>query len=216
MRVSHENVSLRRPQIFLAFRPGVLVRLFARRIYYRNHCYVLHHNLQNLSPAPPRKIGGGELRRLRADEITTLVGRLDSLEMDDKRDLITRLNFFQCGFQECYVVDESDRIGYLNWYVRPSENDLIMTHCKRMLMPLLEGEVMLENAFTFPESRGRGFMRYAIWRLLTQAKEEGNRRVVTYIRKDNLSSLNTFMGLGFRTFRLVQDVKIMGYSWRAF
>ncbi len=198
------------------FQIGELARLVGRRIAYADHCYLMHNRLLGLSPTPPRKIGGGELRRVDGSEISALYDQLPRYSYDDKRELLQRIHFYECGFKNCYAIDVDQSIAYLQWIIYPSENDIIRSKYRRLILPLRETEVAIEEAFTFPEYRGRGFMAHASWQLLQMAKNEGYRRGVTYVRKQSVQSLNILMSIGFTATRLVREYKVLGHSRRVF
>lgn len=198
------------------FRALELARLAQRRVAYLNHCYLLHHRLQGLSATPPRRIGGSELRRVTDSEIDALYDQLSGLSFDDKRELLQRIDFYESGFKNCYAIDVDQSIAYLQWIIYPDENEIIRSRYEKVLLPLRATEVAIEDAFTFPEYRGRGLMAYASWQLLQMAKNEGYRRAVTYVRKDAVQSLNVLMSVGFTVTKLVREVKILGYSRRIF
>lgn len=165
---------------------------------------------------PPRKIGGGKLRRVESFEIEALYDQLSRLTYDDKRELLQRIDFYESGFRNCYALDVDRSLAYLQWIIYPTENEIIQNKYKGLLLALRETEVAIEDAFTFPEYRGRGFMAYASWQLLQMAKKEGYRRGVTYIRKDSIHSLNVLMNVGFTTTKLVREFKFLRYSHRVF
>jgi RimJ/RimL family protein N-acetyltransferase len=198
------------------FQTHELVRLAMRRIVYFNHCYLLHIRLQGMSSTPPRKIGGSALRRVDSAEIVQLYDRLSGLTFDDKRELLQRIDFYENGFHNCYAIDVDQSLAYLQWIIYPSENEIIRRKYKHLLLPLRENEVAIDNAFTFPEYRGRGLMPFASWQLLQMAKDEGYRRGLTYVRKENVYSLNVLTSVGFSTTKLIREFKILGYSRRLF
>ncbi len=198
------------------FRIHELARLALRRVAYFNHCYLLHHRLQGLSSIPPRKIGGGDIRRVTNSEMEALYDLLSEQSFDDKRELLQRIQFYECGFRNCYAIDVEQSLAYLQWIIYPSENEIIQANYGRMLLPLRENEVAIEAAFTFAPFRGRGLMGNASWQLLQMAKTQGYRRAVTYVRKESVHSLNVLMSVGFAVTKLVPECKILGYSRRFF
>ena len=145
-----------------------------------------------------------------------LYHRLAEQSFDDKRELLQRIHFYECGFKNCYAMDVDQSLAYLQWIIYPSENEVIRANYSRLLLPLRENEVAIESAFTFPSFRGRGLMGNATWQLLQLAKNQGYRRAVTYVRKESLNSLNVLMSVGFTVTKLVRECKILGYSRRFF
>jgi len=191
-----------------------LAKLFARNAVCISHYYVLFYNLSALPPEAPKCLGGTEPRLLGAEEFANLYTRLNSLDSDDKRELMSRLLFYRSGFWNCYTIPADGATAFLEWIIFPSENEIIQKHYRTRFLPLDAREVMLENSFTFPDYRGRGLMPFATWQLLSKAKELGYRRAVTYIRKEKIDSLNQFLHMGFSIKRIVREFKFMGWAWR--
>jgi hypothetical protein len=179
-----------------------------------NHVYELRCNLKRLPRVPPR-IGNGLLRLIREPEIEAIEKRLNGLDLDDRRELFARLLFYKRGMHNCYVVEESGTIVYLQWLVLPKENDLLMRHYGRRYRPVAEKHVMIENAFTFPEYRGYGFYPSVSLQLLHAAADEGYELAVTYVRKDNLSSLTHTVQMGFKITSLNKEFKVLGLAWQS-
>ena len=50
--------------------------------------------------------------------------------------------------------------------------------------------------------------------LMALARQEGFRLCNAYIRKDNIASLNGFLGLGFQIQKLLVGYNLGGFSWR--
>jgi RimJ/RimL family protein N-acetyltransferase len=180
-----------------------------------NHYYIIYHDLRSLSASPPRKIGGGDLQLLRTEELEELSNQLGVLTWQEKPELLTRLVFFRNGFTNCYTLRVDGVIAYLHWIIYPGENEIIQKSYRRRFLPLRPNEVMIENAFTFPAYRGRGFLAFATAQLSKMAKDQGYKRVITYVRKDKIDALNGFMRLGFRIERIVREYKLLGNAWRA-
>src|ERR1041384_1112999 len=174
-----------------------LVRLFARNVLRINHYYVLYLTLADLPSSPPKCLGGLPPLLLGTDDLHELYERLPRLVGDDRLELMSRLSFYKSGFKNCYRMSSEGSIAYLQWLILPSENDVIKTRYKRKFLPLNAKEVLIENSFTFPEFRGRGFLPFGTWHLLATAKQMGYKRAVVYIRKDRIDPLNRFMHFGF-------------------
>src|SRR5437870_5187875 len=143
-----------------------IARLLGRSAASINHLYILYLTLADLVPNPPKCLGGSGLQLVRADEVDQLYNSLPSLAIDDRRELLSRLLFYKSGFTNCYVMKADDAIVYLQWLVLPSENSVIEKDYRRKFLPLNAKEVLIENSFTFPDYRGRGFLNFGTWQLL--------------------------------------------------
>jgi len=192
-----------------------MTRLLGRNAASVNHYYILYVTLSDLPLTPPKCLGGSALQLLRPEEMGQLYTSLPSLAIDDRRELLSRLLFYKSGFRNCYAMKAGDAIAYLQWLVLPSENSVITKDYGRKFLPLNPKEVMIENSFTFPDYRGRGFLSFGTWQLLNTAKELGYKRAVAYIRKDRIDPLNCFLRLGFMIKRIVREYKVLGYGWRS-
>jgi L-amino acid N-acyltransferase YncA len=102
----------------------------------------------------------------------------------------------------------------MQWLVRPRENPLLEAHYPRLFYPLHDGEIMLENVFVYPRHRGLGAFWASNRHLVEVARAEGYRHASVYIRKDNIASLNGFLGMGFQLRRLLTGYNVAGFSWR--
>ncbi len=167
-----------------------MARLLGRNAASINHLYILYLTLAELAPTPPKCLGGSRLQLLCADEIDQLYRSLPSLAIDDRRELLSRLLFYKSGFTNCYVMKADDALAYLQWLVLPSENRVIEKDYRRKFLPLNTKEVLIENSFTFPDYRGRGFLNF-------------------------IDPLNCFLRLGFVIKRIVREYKVLGYGWRS-
>jgi len=62
---------------------------------------------------------------------------------------------------------------------------------------LADDEALVEGAFTFPTFRGLGVMADGMGQLLSRARRQGVRSVLTYVAEDNLASLRGCARVGF-------------------
>jgi hypothetical protein len=189
-------------------------RLFGRNAASINHYYIVYVNLADLAPAPPKNLGASALQLVDPDEFYALYDRVASLAGDDRWELMSRLLFYKSGFQNCHTMKANGAIAYLQWLILPADNPLIEKSYKRKFLRLNSKEVMIENSFTFPEYRGRGFLPFGTWHLLNSAKELGYKRAVAYVRKDRIDALNQLIHVGFNIKRMVREYKFLGFSWR--
>lgn len=94
------------------------------------------------------------------------------------------------------AVDERDGSPcYMQWLLRPSQNDFIR---QLKTFPLLkEDEALLENAYTPPSHRGLGIMSAAMAMIAERAADFGARYVMTFVGEDNIASLKGCRRAGF-------------------
>jgi GNAT superfamily N-acetyltransferase len=130
-------------------------------------------------------------------------------------ELLRRLSFYRRGFDTCYVaMAESGEICYMQWLISPRHNELLRTNFPFRMRLLKEDESMLENAFTFPRFRGKGIMGSVMLELAGIARNQGFKRLVTQVEKNNEASLKGCYRVGFRAFTEQQEVKFLFITWR--
>ena len=179
-----------------------------------NHYYVLEVNLKKVKNSS-KTIINYEIGILNENDIQKILNMINELDEDSIKELLSRLIFEKVGFNEPYIVhNHNNKIAYIQWLIYPHENNIINKHFSRKFYPLSENQVMVENAFTFPQFRGLGLMPAVTCDLLTIAKEAGYRSAICYIRKDRIAALNEFMKLGFKITKLTTEYKVFGFAWR--
>jgi GNAT superfamily N-acetyltransferase len=149
------------------------------------------------------------------DDFREIERGIPALDAESRREVVTRVLFFQRGFSGCYLgrTERGDLVA-LQWLVRPQENALLQAHFPRLFYPLGEREVMTENVFIYPRFRGLGTFPTLKHHVLSMARDEGFRTCHSYVRKDNLVSLNGLLSLGFQVQRLLTAYSLLGRSWR--
>jgi GNAT superfamily N-acetyltransferase len=146
------------------------------------------------------------------DEIARSVGEVAPAA---RKDLVTRLIFHRHGFAGGFLGrTASGELVSMQWLVRPRENPLLEAHYPRLFYPLRDDEIMLENVFVYPRHRGLGAFWASNRHLVELARSEGYRAASVYIRKDNIASLNGFLGMGFQLRQLLTGYNVAGFSWR--
>lgn len=140
---------------------------------------------------------------------------LPSLDAAARKDVVTRLLFHRRGFPGCYVARTRDgELAGMHWLVRPQQNALLASAYPRLFYPLRPHEVMFENGFVYPRFRA-GFVLPTInQHIVTIARAEGAKICMTYVRKDNVASLNSSLAMGFQLHRLLTSYNLAGVSWR--
>ncbi len=150
-----------------------------------------------------------------ADDFAEIERGLPALDAESRRELVTRVLFFRRGFSGCYLgrTERGDLVA-MQWLVRPRENPLLERHFRHVFYPLREREVLTENVFIYPRFRGLGTFPTLKHHVLSMARDEGFRTCHTYVRKDNIVSLNGLLALGFQVQRLLTAYSVLGRSWR--
>lgn len=194
--------------------PLAFARLLRSMMFSCNHYYFLGRNLLPPLNISPGSSTNGAVSPISAEDIDDIRGQLDSFEPQDRREIMSRLIFYGRGFRNCYVMRHGDDLAYIQWIIFPSENDLITRWYSRRYYTLATRQVMIENAFTFPRYRGRGYLQSGTLQLLELARNSGYGSAVCYIRKDRITPLNEFTRMGFKIIKLLGDYKLAGMAWR--
>ena len=194
---------------------GCLVGAAMRNLAALNHYYILQRSLKDPIPGGERFPGVAGLWKATEEDMERMTSTLRSLDPESRRELLSRILFYRCGFRNCHVAkSRSGEIAYIQWLIYPKENSVIAKHFRRRFRPLREREVMLENGFTFPRYRGLGILRNATLRLMGTAREEGYDWAIAYIKKERIIPLNEFLGMGFKITRILSEYKLAGFVTR--
>ena len=191
-----------------------LIQLLSDRLFSLNHYYVMKLNLKDLNEFPIKRKPFGELSLLNEADLLKIKQSVKKYSLEDRRETLGRIHFYEWGFHNCYVMKVNDKIAYFQWMLYPDENENIKKHFKNVFYPLKEHQVMIENAFAFPEFRGRGYLPYVSRLLLNKAKEDGYKSAVGYIRTDKITSLNEFFKMGFKVTQYIREIKLFGKIYR--
>lgn len=180
-----------------------------------DHYYVLGLHLRNLQETLPATKRRQQPSPITEHDLVCIRNELRRLPTEDRREILSRLRFYGKGFTNCYVIRNGDDIAYMQWIIFPTENQVLAEHVADRFYPLAADQIMIENAFTFPRYRGRGYFLEGTRHLLAMARERGYRNAICYIRKDRIASLNQMTRMGFRIVKLVGEYKFLGKAWRA-
>ena len=191
-----------------------LVQLLVDRFFSINHYYVMKVNLQTLSDYPLKRNPTGKLSPASEDDFLEIKQRVETYSTEDRREILGRILFYERGFRNCFVMKVDSKIAYFQWILYPDENVNIRKYFKNTFYSLNEHQVMIENAFTFPEFRGRGYLPFVSRLLLNKAKEDGYKSAIGYIRTDKITSLNEFFKMGFKITQNIWELKLFGKIYR--
>lgn len=108
--------------------------------------------------------------------------------------------------------DEAGEPLYAQWLLTPSDRDSLARIQDGPWRPLRQGEVLLEFAYAFVASRGKGAMSDGMGQLLAIARDRGDQRACTYVRTDNVPSLRGCANVGLRPVRVAVTRSRIGWS----
>ena len=200
--------------IFRSLGTPAFVRLLLDTLLSVNHYYILGRSLATPLEYPFLRTPKGDFSPITENDIACLRTKIPALGEEDRRELLARLFFFESGFTNCYIIRNGDDIAYLQWIIFPSENQVISQKYSAKFNPLSNKQVMIENAFTFPNYRGRGYLQFGTRQLLELAMRNDYTSAICYIRTDRITSLNEFSKMGFKIVKMVNEYKFFGNVWR--
>lgn len=194
---------------------AAFIRLTSSRILSLNHYYVLRQSINSANSNFTSATRKMDIVPISENDISEIEVALRECEVEDKKEILSRLIFYKSGLRNCYIIRHDKKIAHMQWIIYPEENSVIKgKYCKKFY-PLTGSQVMIENAYTFPSYRGLGYLSSGTQQLMDLARERGYRSAVCYIRKDKIASLNEFCKMGFRITKIVPEYKVMGKVWRA-
>jgi hypothetical protein len=188
----------------------LFLRQFGRQIYSKATFWGLEKRLD----ATKIDVASGleyHLRPASEDDIEEMLKRTDEEGRDSVHDLLQRKWFYDCGFHDCYVGRTADGgdLCYIQWLVSRKDESALNKGFQGRLPNLKEDEILVENAFTFKRYRGNGVYPSALVRLAEISRGKGFKRMLVYVKKDNIASLRGCEKAGFEVFERVPEVKFL-------
>lgn len=186
-----------------------------RQIYSEATFWGLERNLQTDGVHAPSEIEY-TLRLASKEDMKEVLQKSKSESREAVYDLIQRKWFYESGFHDCYIARTADTNDpcYIQWLVS-SADDHVVSRGFRSRFPRLRGdEVLVDNVFTFEKYRGKRIMPSVIVELSQMARRKGFKRMLTYVREDNISSLKGFERAGFKKFEKMRQIRFLFYTRR--
>jgi ribosomal protein S18 acetylase RimI-like enzyme len=188
-----------------------------RQVYNKNLFLGLEENLDTNGKRIPSNLTYS-LQQASEKDMEDLLAKAKSESKESVHELIERRWFYECGFHDCYVARTADtgELCFVAWLLSAKDNNLVNRNFKNRLPRLEEDELLLENCYTFEKYRGNSIMPSALLKLWQLARNKGFKRIITYVRKDNKSSLRAFEKLGLRKFEEIPELKLFFFTRRKY
>ena len=103
---------------------------------------------------------------------------------------------------------------YIQWLVSSADDYVVSRGFRSSFPRLREDEVLVDNVFTFEKHRGKRIMPSVIVELSDMARRKGFKRMLTYVREDNISSLKGFERAGFEKSEKMRQIRFLFYTRR--
>ena len=129
-------------------------------------------------------------------------------------ELTQRKWFYEAGFRDCYIARTvaNGELCYMQWLITPRYTQVASHGLIAKFLRLKEGDCLLENAFTFQKYRGRNIMPAVMAQLCEIARQDGFKRVITYVRQDNIAALKGCQKVGFKKFEEMHEINVMFFA----
>jgi GNAT superfamily N-acetyltransferase len=194
--------------------PGVLFHQLRRQIYSRSTFLGLEKDLNVSGGHVPCRVEYILLPASGQD----MEDVLHSARSDGEgsvHELLQRKWFYESGFHNCYVARaaKTGELCHVHWLISSEDDNVVSQGFQSRLPKLREGEVLLENAFTFEKHRGTGIMASVMAKLSEMAREKGFERMLAYVRDDNSPALKGCERVGFKRFEQVSEVKFLFFTF---
>lgn len=193
--------------------PGVLFHQLRRQIYSRATFLGLEKDLDTGGDHIPCQVEYS-LQPASKQDMEEILHRSRSDGKESVHELLQRKWFYESGFHNCYVARACDagELSHLDWLISAEDHNVVSQGFQGRLPRLGEGEVLLENVFTFEKYRGKGIMASVIAELCEIAGGKGFKRMLAYVRDDNVPALKGFERAGFKRFEEVPEVKFLFFT----
>jgi hypothetical protein len=151
------------------------------------------------------------LQKATENDLVEILSKVKEESKESAYELIERAWFFESGFRDCYIarVIDIEEPCFVAWLVSPEDSNSVSEGFNSRLPQLDEAEVLLENCYTFEKYRGNNIMPTVVAELCELAKNKGFKRLIAYVRKDNIASLRAFEKLDVRKFEETPELKML-------
>jgi len=186
-----------------------------RQIYGKSTFRVLERDLQTDNGHIPCGIEYS-LRPASKEDMEEVLRISRSESRESVYDLMQRKWFYESGFHDCYVARTADTNDpcHIQWLVSSADDHVVSRGFRSRFPRLREGEVLIDNVFTFEKHRGKRIMPSVMVELSQMARRKGFKRMLTYVREDNISSLKGFERAGFKKFEKMRQIRFLFYTRR--
>ena len=156
------------------------------------------------------------LRPASEEDFEEMLERAKWEDKESVHELIQRKWFYDCGFHDCYVARTADNgeLCYVQWLVSPRDDKVVNSGFGSRLPRLKGDEILVENAFTFQKYRGKKIMPSVMVELAEIARNKGFKRMLAYVREDNVAPLKGCERAGFKVFERVPELKFLFLTTR--
>lgn len=153
-----------------------------------------------------------EVRDIRPSDAPLILPSDDpSLPRAERNEIARRRKLLELGVPRCFVAIDSlnNRPCFIQWAFSPSQNDFVSDFFHGRFPQLTAGQILLENAYTPPEYRGKGIMPDAMNQIATLLFSAGATEVITFVDHRNAPSLKGCAKAGFEPYLIRRDLRAL-------
>jgi L-amino acid N-acyltransferase YncA len=199
--------------------PKLFLKKLGRQLYSRDVQIGLEKNLEEDSTLPPANTNiKYYLRTATEADMDEAFQQTDTESKESVQILMYMKWLYECGFRNWYIARTADtnEVCFMDSVILPEDNPLIEKSFKTWFPILKDDEVLLEGAYAFEKFRGKGLTTCAHVEMLDIFRKKGFKRMLVYIKKDNLPSFKLIGKVGFTKFEEVPVLKILFFTRRKF
>ena len=181
-----------------------------RKIRHRIYSDTFYHGLINMLPDVCLPVSSSipvHLRPLQDADIAVLFNvRTPHLPDTGIAERLYRLLLIKSKIRSCYVAvtAEGNPCAAL-WLIPATENKKLQDHSNGSFPLLAHDEMLLEGLFTLETYRDKHIMAYCIAQILENAKEAGAKKVLSFVRNENIQSIRSLQRAGFTEYTMKQE-----------
>ena len=193
--------------------PRAFITQLRRQFYSRSIFFGLEKDLDS-KRVPISSLLPYSWRKASDKDIDELLVKAKTESKESAHELLKRKWFFECGFHDCYVARTADTgdMCFIGWLLSAKDDILISSGFKGRLPRLNQEEVLLENHYTLEKYRGNNIFPSVVDKLCGLAKDEGHKRMIAYVRKDNTACLKGLSRLSFGKFKEISELKLLFFT----
>lgn len=123
---------------------------------------------------------------------------------------------YENGYHNYYIAKtiDTNEICFVQSIIYPEDVKMAKGRFKHMFPSLKEGEAIIESSYTFKKYRGNGLQPAITTDSFRLCKEQGLKRMIGHVIKDNIASIKGNEKAGFRRFEEVSTIKFLSiFRW---
>lgn len=204
----------------------VLLRTVGPRVFFeqlRRHIYSQHLQIifeKNLEENNARARNecriNYSLRLATKEDMDEVFQKVKTESKEAVQMLLHRKWLYDCGFRNWYIARTTDtnELCFVQGIIQPEDNKLIDGDLRNWFQKLKEGEALLEGAYTFEKYRGNRLCDSVANDIFEIYRKLGFKRIITYVKSDNVASLRAAEKTGFKKFGELSVLKILFFTIR--